>query len=225
MTLTTQELFRLLDGKQMTIGRAAGILSRDRHRPSLPAAQRAFVQTVHDTLRERPAPPPPHPEAAARTSTTRRDATADLTPVELAWLDRLPRDPSQIRFEDAAELAALAGSINKMRTPQSARLVDAVWLPVKAIHDRRAADAQLAQARRPMPSLPPETKDAVLAALAAQKMEISSEALHAEAAKLIDDFNAARSNAHESNLRTAKERVNELTERERAYADRTGSAV
>lgn len=219
MTLTTKQLLSLLDGKQMTIGRALGILRRDEHYPSLPAAQREFVRAVYEAAREKPGAPVQHPEDAAhRSRRERRDERAELTPVELAWLDRLPRDPAQVRFDDAVQLATLARSISAMHTPTSARLVESIWLPVKAIHDRRVADAKLAQARRPLSALPASTRDAVRAALAVEMPGIADSVLAGQAGEVVRELEDARAAAHADRVRSAEAEVAEVTERAKAYA-------
>jgi hypothetical protein len=225
MTLTTSELLSLLDGKQMTAGRAIGIIRRDEHRPSLPPAQRAFVKSVRESSRRRPGPTPTHPENSATSSRTRRDPNAELSPIELAWLERLPSDPAQVRFEDAVELAALASSVSAMRAPQSARLVNSVWLPIKAHHDRRVAEARLAQAREPLPSLPSETKAALAEALAAQNPGLSELARAAEVSEILRTFEEGRAAARETSLRQAEARIKTLDAEAAQYADTTGEVV
>lgn len=126
--------------------------------------QHLFLQEVEETT---PAPKGdkyPHP---ADVQQVRRVAKpGPLTGTDLAWLDRLPRDPGQVRFDDARELATLRTRVNGY--PHDARLVDAIWQPVKLLHDRNAAQAAYTQATRPLPQVPASTHAALLDAVAGE---------------------------------------------------------
>ena len=75
----------------------------------------------------------------------------ELGPVDLAWLDRLPRDPAAITDADARDLADLAAQV-KLGTPDE-RLIRSIFTPVQRLHGHRHAQAELAAVR----SLPPVT--------------------------------------------------------------------
>lgn len=82
-----------------------------------------------------------------------------LSAADVAWIQRLPVEPDEVSFDDAVELAKLAASVDTDSPDR--RLVDSVWLPVKRVHDRRRAEADLAAAQRPVPALPAEAAPAV----------------------------------------------------------------
>jgi len=90
---------------------------------------------------------------------------AQLSAADLAWLTRLPASPASISLEDGQVLAGMAQAL----TPGSAdrRLVDSIWLPLKALHDTAlAADTADKAGRNPMTSdTPPTTTEEVLASL------------------------------------------------------------
>lgn len=88
---------------------------------------------------------------------------AQLSAADLAWLTRLPANPASISLEDGQVLAGMAQAL----TPGSAdrRLVDSIWLPLKALHDTAQA-ADTTPGRNPMTSdTPPTTTDEVLVSL------------------------------------------------------------
>ena len=103
-----------------------------------------------------------HPErrAEALAAIQKRMGRKEINPKELAWLQTLPSDPAQVSFADAEQLAALSRRVHSSggagSDPIDARLIDAHWLPVKALHDTRAAQAALSNARSvseiPVPS-------------------------------------------------------------------------
>src|SRR4051812_16462012 len=108
--LTVQDIQRLL-GQSPGMRRGAAMARLGRTKPSdgpLTSRQRAFLEQLADSPRNEVASVPQHPEEVGRTAQRRgRDTGDDLTAVELAWLQRLPLDPSQVTFDDAAELARL----------------------------------------------------------------------------------------------------------------------
>jgi hypothetical protein len=172
--MTPKELLDLLSGSNMNAGKAGARLRRGANPGSLlPRAQREFLETVRDTPRRTTTAGVVHPEDEAGRVANRRNKDEDLSPVELAWLQRLPLDPAAITFDDAVQLAALASSVSKMKTPATYRLVESVWRPVKDLHDERLAKAQLEKARAPLPDLPLTTVQAIAASLAAQETKFA----------------------------------------------------
>lgn len=224
MTLTTKDVLSLLDGKQMTQGRALGHLRRgSRPGHSLPRAQLDFVKAVYESYQRKPKGEavPAHPEKTSIRHRYRRESDGELTPVELAWLDRLPRDPAKVRFEDAERLAALAGSISEMRSPQSARLVNSIWEPVKALHDHRVAAADLERAKRPLPAVPEQVTDALIDALSVDHPGVPRAALHVQANEMLAKVRDERQQRHADGLRHAQRRADELAQQQAGYDDLT----
>jgi len=77
---------------------------------------------------------------------------AQLSAADLAWLTRLPADPASISLEDGQVLAGMAAALPSGSADR--RLVDSIWLPLKALHDTAlAADT------------PPTTTEEVFASL------------------------------------------------------------
>lgn len=81
------------------------------------------------------------PWADARPSPPSEQA---LTAAAVVWLSRLPTDPSQISDADAVELYRLS---TRVRRGDDALLVRSLWEPVRAHHERKAAEAALQAAR------------------------------------------------------------------------------
>lgn len=82
---------------------------------------------------------------------------------DLAWLERLPRDPTEVSLEDAATVHGLLKNLRLGRASESdRRLVQSIWQPIKALHDKAEAVHNLELARRPLPEL----SEAAVAAVA-----------------------------------------------------------
>jgi hypothetical protein len=123
-------------------------------------AQRKFFDELA-RVQIRPAETYVHPASGGLVH--RKDGP--LTPLEVAWLQRLPLDPAQVSFKDAQVLATMA--ISLAGDTESRRLLDSVWLPVKAIHDRAAAEVALRNAQSAQPAIP-SAAGALADALAAE---------------------------------------------------------
>ncbi|CCH77737.1 hypothetical protein BN12_220015 [Nostocoides japonicum T1-X7] len=153
--LSTGRLLRILDRDptQMTKAMAGSMARVDAstalHGSGPSKAQAKFLTEMMqriDDLKELPTYR--HPEQDAKALKT-RDGMGDgyqLSQADLAWLERLPRDPAAITYDDAVALASMARSISKMHSPSDARLVNAIWNPVKEIHDAARARVELTHA-------------------------------------------------------------------------------
>lgn len=211
MAMTTSELLKLLDGKQMNRGAAISRLSRStRVGHTLPTSQVDFLKAIYDAPRSKANIGPVHPESEASRAQYRRDKDEDLSPVELAWLQRLPLDASKVTFDDAVRLAALAKSIQETKTPASARLVQSVWLPVKQLHDERVAKAATERVRESLPKIPEATLGALADALAEQHPGVSRDALMVEAREIVNHFESQRDRDHERTIERADKRLADL---------------
>jgi hypothetical protein len=137
-----------------------------------------------------------------------------LTPTELAWLDRLPRDPAEVSYQDARALAGLAqalggyaginGRVSGMRaagddgpgpkaTSADLRLVRAVWDPVRELHDRKQAEVNLANASASYPTIPASTEAALADAIHRENGDVlTREEAVTRAARLVRDARQAR---------------------------------
>jgi hypothetical protein len=213
MPLTTQEILKLLDGKQMTKGRAGAMLRRS-EKPGnyLTADQRAFLQSVYKTPYRKSDVSVPHPQDEATRAQYRRDKDEDLTAVELAWLQRLPLDPAKVTFDDATHLAALANSVKVTKTPASARLVQSVWQPVKQLHDERIAKARVEHVRAGLNDLPDTTIGAIADALAEQHPGVSRDALMHDARDIVKDFEGKRDRDHHRAVERADQQLAQVDE-------------
>ena len=103
-----------------------------------------------------------------------RDAQAvaglspQLTASDLAWIQRLPTEPDQIKYEDARTLAGMAQA-----TPLGSsdrRLVDSIWRPLEQLHDVAEAKVELTNATAAAVPTPPAATATVLAAAIAREM-------------------------------------------------------
>jgi len=119
-----------------------------------------------------------------------------LSPSDLAWIGRLPSDPTKMPYDDAAALAGLSASLAGTQHASDARLVDSVWKPVQEVHDANAARVALDQAQRSVPDVPSSAVRALADSIAAEVPDLSaSEALSRAGTQLreaLDKRTAAR---------------------------------
>lgn len=142
-----------------------------------------YLRTILDTPRPTATPPARHPKDHAPGGGPRKVA---LTDSDRMWLDRLPRDPRDITLQDAAALAGLSKSLDRMANPSDARLLDSIWGPVDALHARRVAQEQLAYARRPLPVIPPGGEALIAEALSEElASEFTPDEIHGRAVEML----------------------------------------
>jgi len=108
-----------------------------------------------------------HPAADAKAHAPGRGG-APLTPSDLAWLNRLPTDPTQVSYDAASTLAGLASSLSGTQHTSDRRLVESVWSPVRELHDGNAARVALTAAQRPAPPVPSSALQALTDAIATE---------------------------------------------------------
>ncbi len=108
-----------------------------------------------------------HPGSDPKAHAPGRGGTP-LSPSDLAWIDRLPNDPTKMPYEDAAALAGLSASLAGTQHTSDARLVDSVWKPVQEVHDANAARVALDQAQRSVPDVPSSAVRALADSIAAE---------------------------------------------------------
>ena len=154
-----------------------------------------------------------HPLEHATREQYRRDNDDDLSPVELMWLQRLSLDPTKVSFPDAARLAALAQSISPMQAPASARLIDSIWGPVKAVHDRRIAEEQRANAAEPLTRIPSVAIGAIAELLEQQNAGLDDLAIASKAREVIASVSTQREDRHSKALARADRDLKELADR------------
>ncbi len=218
MALTQAEILELVGtAKYSDVGR--GRLLQMLRRKGISRAEREFLTAMHD----RPtvgAKTYVHPEQAARLGAHRE--SEDLTPAELVWLQRLPSDPHQISHQDAAQLASLYRAISKMKNPSSKQLVESIWMPVKALHDTRDAQEELAAAKETVPAIPSAAVHALAEAIAADTPGLSGDELTSAAEQRIQTRISVANQQHARRLGKAEARVAEI---EQSIAAQTATTV
>ncbi|WP_338184759.1 hypothetical protein, partial [Jatrophihabitans sp.] len=120
-------------------------------RTTLSGNQRDFLSD-YAKVKPNPTPKYSHPAETAGVAGTPR--TGALTPAQVTWLSRLPTDPTQIPYQDAQTVFSLLTSTDPKDPAQRADLplLRSVADPLRAFHDRNAADAELEAAQtRPDP--------------------------------------------------------------------------
>lgn len=212
--LEASKIFDLLGPSEMNRGRARHVLTINSSAQNrLTDSQREFIEAIGERSAGRPSVPP-HPADHAQLGGVRnsRQKDADLTAVELAWLQRLPLDPKQITFDDAVQLASLSASIGRIKAPASARLIDSVWQPVKDIHDERVAKARFEHAKAAPQPMPSSTLDALTDTLAAKHPEVSWDALRIDARSMLNDYVTTRDREQEKAIERAERNLKEVRE-------------
>lgn len=147
-----------------------------------------------------------HPEDAVRGQERQHKA---LAPADLAWLDRLPRDPSAVPFTDATTVAAMSRGLTASQPAGSPdrRLIDTVYAPIKAHHDQRVADAALANARQPLPPVPSSALPALADAIAAEVPALTDGEVMARAGDLHRQALEERGAARQQAIREAEDKL------------------
>jgi hypothetical protein len=123
-----------------------------------------------------------------------------LTAGDLAWLDRLPRDPAQVSDDDATAVARLAREVAPGTSDD--RIVQAAWNPVRQLHDARAREHDLGHARNVV-TLPTAHLQAALADALADETEravLNERARTLHARELLDQALDTRAQAHNADL-------------------------
>ena len=128
-----------------------------------------------------------------------------VSPVEVAWLNRLPQDPQQVSFDDARALATMARTVLAAKHPADARLVHQVWDPIKAVHDQAAAKVAIDNDRQPLPDVPSSTLGALADAIHAEQDQLRPEEALTRASVMLQQARQQRVAAHEQTIASATE--------------------
>jgi hypothetical protein len=174
--------------------------------------QAKFLRAFRETEREK-RDTYAHPERRAQSvpldpSRQGDQRTATLAPVDIAWLQRLPADPAQVTYADAVQLASFARTIPNRTADR--RLLDAVWLPVKEVHDLKAAEVELANARQPLPEVPQSAFGALVEAVRAETSELSDDEMLNRASTLLKDTLDKRSAERDERIAAAESQISAL---------------
>ncbi len=202
-----------MDGRLEAIRRAHRTPMRG---STLTPNQTRLVREVQDTAKDTTPPPEryTHPAATASYAPAR---TTPLTPAELAWLDRLPRDPSQVSFEDAKTLATLTSSMRGgTGTTADRRLLQSITGPVMEIHDRNAAEVDLRNAQQAQPPIPASALGALGDAVLAETPDLEPGEALARASKLLQAAADKRANDRALVVQQAQDKITAAKERTRA---------
>lgn len=202
--ISTQQLVDLLSRpvSQVTVGRAASMRMRRGDRAPTPK-QEALLS---DYEAAKPAAKAVYSHPASGALPPRPDGP--LLASELAWMDRVAppgTDPASVSHQDAQALAAISRGVSPVQHPADARLVDAVWGPVKEYHDQREAQTALDNASSADPPIPSSALQAVSDAVASEHPELQPHEALGRASRLIDSAAAARRAARDQAAAAARE--------------------
>jgi hypothetical protein len=200
--LTTDQILSVVNGlgRAGTKGRTQALRRANTQGPSrstLTSAQNDFLAAA-DEVPLQDLVQYQHPRAAG--ALPARSRTDPLSPSELAWLQRLPTDPAQIPFDDAQRLLALAASVTK---PDDLRLVRSIAAPVQEFHDRKQAEAAIANASQPPIAAPGETLGALADAIAAEYDQLQPEEAISRAGEVLRSNGEQRLRDHNAALHAA----------------------
>lgn len=173
-------------------------------------AQRGFL----DNLANQPLPASTaveyqHPAAPPL---PRRPADTPLSASELAWLQRLPADPTQVPHDDARTLASMATSLSPLTNTADHRLVTSIWDPVREFHDGNVARLQVQAANQPPPPIPPSALNALADAVAAENTQLAPHEAIGRASEMLSAAAATRNAAHQQRISDAATRAAAIAE-------------
>ncbi len=146
-----------------------------------------------------------HPAEAASFAPARENKP--LTPSELAWLQRLPADPTKVPFADAQKLFTL---VNSVQSPDDNQLLRSIADPVREYHDGKKAEVDLANASAPVPPAPHEALAAVADAVASELDQLEPHEVVARAGEMLHENGQRRVAEQHYKINTAQQRVDQL---------------
>jgi hypothetical protein len=138
-----------------------------------------------------------------------RPENEPLSPSEISWLQLLPADPTKVTYNDAQTLAAMSQSLPPIKNSADRRLVDSIWLPVKEVHDLKAATTDLANAEHPIPYMP-DPLAAMADAVASENPHLEPEEAIARASRAIVDAKTIRITNRSRAITQAQDKVADL---------------
>lgn len=181
----------------------------------LPSAkQRAFVEGLLSQPREDAAGAYNHPANGVAHNIDRKKT--QLLPSDIAWLDRLPKDPDQVSIDDARTLYGLLKSLPLGRASESdRRLVQSHWGPIKALHDKAQAEHNLRLASRPLPEITTAAVTAVAEAMRNEDPALDEEFSHIQAKRALDAAHGVKARDRDQQIRWAERHITDPN----AFAD------
>lgn len=144
-----------------------------------------------------------HPGRDPRAQNGAQPRTTGLSPAEVAWLQNLPKDPAQVAYADAVQLARLARTLRPTsgnggeERRGDLRLVHQVYAPVEELHDRLLAKAELSNAQASRPEVPHSALGAVAEAIGSEVPGLRENEALQRASEAIAD----RAASHEADRR------------------------
>lgn len=195
----------------VTAGSLAFLSQREQNAPDRTSKQLAFLDdatALHPRTAGQTTPAYQHP--GVRAADPRRGG-GPLSPVEMAWLARLPVDPSQVPFTDAEALSSLVKDVSPITHPIDAKLVASHWDPVRDVHDENSARRDIANTMgQVLPPIPASALPAAGEVVAAENPALSpSEALH-RGSQLVDAASRDRQTAQQAKIDSAQRTLNRL---------------
>jgi len=204
----------------LTAGALAHLARREHSKSTVKA--KAFLDDMQAQRPVGTAPPGEQYDHPGRTPKDQRRGGGPLSAVEMAWLQRLPADPSKTSYDDASAVAALAADISRMDHPADARLVASHWLSIRDYHDGNAANVTLSNARAtPLPTPPPSTLPALAEVVTVEHAALSPGEATGRAKAMIDQAVAKRSDARAQAIADAQDTLSALADTARARSATT----
>lgn len=204
--LTTKQISDLI--KQSMIGGHAGLAEALRRNGSPSYSQKTLIKDYSAVSAERRQQ---YQHPAAGPLPQRRPGP--LTPAELAWLERVfpsDVDPAKVSMSDAQALAAIDAGISRMDHPADARLVSAVYSPIREFHDVEAAKVEMENARRPVPSIPASALNAMIDAVTADDPTLTADEAVFRASALVNETADALHQSRAAALDAARSQLDQV---------------
>jgi hypothetical protein len=220
-------------------GAAARLRRTATGHPQAPAVQKQFINDVANApvVRQVAYPHPGRPgPAAARANSSASPLVAgqqeyekrhakgnanipdQLSDADIAWLTRLPSDPSAVTLNDAKVAIAMK---DRTLSPDQARLVSSVVDPLLEYHDHQAALVDLSNAQQPVLPLPMSAVPALAHAISVEIPQLTADEAVGRAHAVMEKIASDRAAAQSKRLQQANTDLAAVKQR---VADRTATA-
>jgi hypothetical protein len=133
-----------------------------------------------------------------------------LSATQIAWLTRLPTDPSEVSFADAHEVLRLRHSAVGTVHANDRKLLDSIAVPIMEFHDHNKAVVDLQNAVRPLATQPDAALSAMADAIANENQHLTDDEAIGRASQMLSEIQQERIQARDDAIATAEARLVDL---------------
>jgi len=214
--LTSSDITRLVDtiGKPGSRGLIESLKRNNRGSmggTNLTSSQRTLLtQVANVPASGKPTPAYSHPARQPHLAGA-QTRTGPLTPAEVTFLDRLPRDPSEVSYADATEVFRLLATADPAEHRSDLPLLRSIADPLREHHDGNAAQADLVRAQQPLHDIPASALSALADAIGAEYDQLQPTEVIARANTMLSDIGSQRVAKRFAAINAAETRISEVT--------------